>query len=439
VADSSGHFVERADYSAFGGMRASIGAVPVGLTALATTTRGFTGHEQLGSIDTIHMNGRIYDPKLGRFLQADPMVAEPDNPQNWNPYSYVFNNPLANTDPTGMFSLRQALGTLFAIVATVFAPEGAGFWYSVLVGATAGIISTGTLKGGLIGAFSAGLFYGIGQEFQAFADENSAINYQASLDGDGGVDTVPGTGLSPGEFGAKVLEHGVAGGVMSSLSGGRFGYGFASAGFSEAAAPAIGTINSKVEQGVLASIVGGTASALSGGKFADGAETAAFSYAFNNLAHDLHSSYSSDRSWYHHYLSDWAICNASQAWCTQQLGFATLVAGYSYPGQDEPVTNGERSAVSFMGFSPGHIFTYLDPGSYSIFNVTDTDHFLYNGYVERSLIWKGDTLYLQTYGEGNNQGPISWFVNVTTWAPAFNQTNYQFQQSMIQTWLKGQH
>ena len=34
--------------------------------------RGFTGHEMLDAVGIIHMNGRIYDPKLGRFMQADP-------------------------------------------------------------------------------------------------------------------------------------------------------------------------------------------------------------------------------------------------------------------------------------------------------------------------------------------------------------------------------
>ena len=38
------------------------------------TTRGFTGHEQVDSMGIVHMNGRIYDAKLGRFLQADPIV-----------------------------------------------------------------------------------------------------------------------------------------------------------------------------------------------------------------------------------------------------------------------------------------------------------------------------------------------------------------------------
>jgi RHS repeat-associated protein len=39
--------------------------------------RGFTGHEQLGSVGLIHMNGRVYDPLLGRFGSPDPMTEDP--------------------------------------------------------------------------------------------------------------------------------------------------------------------------------------------------------------------------------------------------------------------------------------------------------------------------------------------------------------------------
>ena len=52
------------------------------------------------------MNGRIYDPQLGRFLQPDPVIQDPTNAQSWNAYTYVFNNPLAYTDPSGMMSER---------------------------------------------------------------------------------------------------------------------------------------------------------------------------------------------------------------------------------------------------------------------------------------------------------------------------------------------
>ncbi|PKM14196.1 MAG: hypothetical protein CVV12_15250, partial [Gammaproteobacteria bacterium HGW-Gammaproteobacteria-2] len=48
-----------------------------------------------------HMNGRVYDYALGRFLGVDPFIQFPGNSQSLNPYSYILNNPLAGTDPTG--------------------------------------------------------------------------------------------------------------------------------------------------------------------------------------------------------------------------------------------------------------------------------------------------------------------------------------------------
>ncbi len=47
------------------------------------------------------MNGRVYDPRLGRFLSPDPIVGDPTSSQSWNLYSYVGNNPLY-VDPTGL-------------------------------------------------------------------------------------------------------------------------------------------------------------------------------------------------------------------------------------------------------------------------------------------------------------------------------------------------
>ena len=48
------------------------------------------------------MNGRVYDPRLGRFLSPDPIVGDPTSSQSWNLYSYVGNNPLSYVDPTGL-------------------------------------------------------------------------------------------------------------------------------------------------------------------------------------------------------------------------------------------------------------------------------------------------------------------------------------------------
>ncbi|MGL6162285.1 RHS repeat-associated core domain-containing protein, partial [Microbulbifer sp.] len=72
-----------------------------------TTRRGFTGHEHLDRTGLIHMNGRVYDPTLGRFLSPDPIVQAPTYSQSWNRYTYVFNSPMTFTDPSGFVSVRE--------------------------------------------------------------------------------------------------------------------------------------------------------------------------------------------------------------------------------------------------------------------------------------------------------------------------------------------
>lgn len=67
----------------------------------AGTDRGYTGHEHLDDIGLIHMNGRLFDPTVARMLQADPIIQAPDNLQNYNRYTYCFNNPSVCTDPSG--------------------------------------------------------------------------------------------------------------------------------------------------------------------------------------------------------------------------------------------------------------------------------------------------------------------------------------------------
>ncbi|WP_216595992.1 RHS repeat-associated core domain-containing protein [Catenovulum maritimum] len=50
----------------------------------ATTSKGYTGHEILGDNGLIHMNGRVYDPNIGRFLSAYILVQVPTNSQSYN-------------------------------------------------------------------------------------------------------------------------------------------------------------------------------------------------------------------------------------------------------------------------------------------------------------------------------------------------------------------
>ena len=63
--------------------------------------RGFTGHEYLEDFKLYNMNGRLYDPVVGRFLNADPVIQDPGNTQSYKRYSYCLNNPLKFADPSG--------------------------------------------------------------------------------------------------------------------------------------------------------------------------------------------------------------------------------------------------------------------------------------------------------------------------------------------------
>jgi RHS repeat-associated protein len=63
--------------------------------------REFTGQEQIPDVGLVNMNGRLYDPSLGRFLSPDANIQFVADLQSYNRYTYVENNPLRYTDPTG--------------------------------------------------------------------------------------------------------------------------------------------------------------------------------------------------------------------------------------------------------------------------------------------------------------------------------------------------
>jgi len=97
--------VQRLAYDAHGKRRNPNWTDPIGPIA-SLTPRGFTGHEMDDEYGLINMNAREYDPVIGRFLSADTIVGAGFG-QGLNRYSYVRNNPLSYTDPTGMFSLKN--------------------------------------------------------------------------------------------------------------------------------------------------------------------------------------------------------------------------------------------------------------------------------------------------------------------------------------------
>ena len=93
--------VERLSYDAFGKRRHSNGADDPAGAITSQTTRSYTGHETHSDVGLVNMNARLYDPTIGRVTSADSVIPDAANGQAWNRYSYVINNPLKYTDPTG--------------------------------------------------------------------------------------------------------------------------------------------------------------------------------------------------------------------------------------------------------------------------------------------------------------------------------------------------
>jgi len=170
---------------------------------LPPTTREFTGHESVQGMDIIHMNGRIYDLTLGRFLQADPHIQAPKNSQNYNRYSYVLNNPLSYTDPTGYFfkkllklsmkitgdwyvhKLLNKVPWLKSIVSMAlnFIP-GCQVWCTAVFNAQSTFVATGSLnaalKSGAISYATGSAFSEIGAHFNGL-DGSGSINFGGNM------------------------------------------------------------------------------------------------------------------------------------------------------------------------------------------------------------------------------------------------------------------
>lgn len=70
-------------------------------SSLPYSTHEFTGHERDRETGLDYMLARYYSSSLSRFLSTDPVTGSPSDPQGWNRYSYVHNNPLALVDPDG--------------------------------------------------------------------------------------------------------------------------------------------------------------------------------------------------------------------------------------------------------------------------------------------------------------------------------------------------
>jgi RHS repeat-associated protein len=291
VSDANGQVFERTLFDPWGRRQASTGA-EVGLTeSPAHGDRGFTGHEHLDELGLIHMNARLYDPLLGRFISADPLIQDPMLLQGYNRYSYVLNNPLIYRDPTGEWWQIPVF-----IAGFVLAQEGNQYWRMVGqimmmaalsgAGGQGGLVQSGMgaaqgttfAAGGLGNAMvSAGVATALtpGATFESVAQSMLFAAAFNTVGAPGAIESVPG----------RMVAHALVGCVQGAVSGGQCGpsalSAFVSKGISEGTS---GLGLDRATQGVLVMMAGGTASVVGGGKFVNGAGQAGVAYLFNALS-----------------------------------------------------------------------------------------------------------------------------------------------------------
>ncbi|MCM0666904.1 RHS repeat-associated core domain-containing protein [Flavobacterium tyrosinilyticum] len=138
ITNETGAVLEKRQFDAWGAIVKVQDGAGNALNGLTILDRGYTGHEHLQSVGLIHMNGRLYDPKLHRFLQPDNYVQDPGNTQNYNRYGYVLNNPLKYTDPSGEFKINfnDIIAGVAIVVGAVLSATGVGTGAgAVLIGA----------------------------------------------------------------------------------------------------------------------------------------------------------------------------------------------------------------------------------------------------------------------------------------------------------------
>ncbi len=111
----------------------------------------FTGHERDAGVGLDYMLARYYGGNFGRFLSVDPVEGGANNPQSWNRYPYVLNNPIKYLDPNGEET------TVFEDAAAMVIDAGAAvqtFGDSLNNGSMLGVVADATL--GTVGSLVQG-------------------------------------------------------------------------------------------------------------------------------------------------------------------------------------------------------------------------------------------------------------------------------------------
>jgi RHS repeat-associated protein len=276
ITNENGVVVERLSYDAWGKRRFPNGTDDTTGSITSQTTRGFTGEEELSVSGLVHLNGRVYDPLLARFTSADPTVSDPLNPQGWNRYSYVGNDPLAFTDPNGFnwFSnFFSSIGNFFSGIArsvSNFLRNNALVQAIVQIALTVALstVLLAPIAAGLASAITTGLSGGnLGQMLKAGAIAGVTAFATSAIGG--GILTGAAIGCGSSVASGGSCSSGAAQGAVSA------GLSFVTQGMFPNAATDLGE---RIGGTLVQATVGGITSIAGGGKFANGAATGAFSY-----------------------------------------------------------------------------------------------------------------------------------------------------------------
>lgn len=148
LTDASGTLTDAYTYEAFGSVAHRIGTT-------ANDFR-FTGEQYDEALEMYYLRARYYEPETGRFSQADPWDGNIIKPGSLHKYIYTENNPVNNIDPTGLFTLGQAvmagaiIGTLAGIGYTHFFGKDKSVW---------GYVQSAVFGAGIGIALSSGVYY----------------------------------------------------------------------------------------------------------------------------------------------------------------------------------------------------------------------------------------------------------------------------------------
>ncbi len=289
ITDEAGNKLEQRHFDSWGNfthLQIGNGAIITDKNIIDNTAllleRGYTSHEHFAEVGIIHMNGRLYDPLLRRFLNADENIQDIFNTQNYNKYGYVLNNPLMFNDPSGEFI--WFLGATWA-AAHVFL---AGVITAAVIGTAVGLAAYslgvaisggkwqlgGALKSMFWGGISGAVTFGIGSAFTSTAGTVLTLTDKVA------------SAMAQG------LVHGFAQGTLSLMQGANFTHGFASGASGSWGASLFGAFAGSFANsaaGTVASgmILGGVASELTGGNFWKGAVIGGIVAGLNHYLHQV--------------------------------------------------------------------------------------------------------------------------------------------------------